>query len=93
MFRNVQACLNTYTCSVGFSRVDAQTLRVFVVSRDDFLLRLIENPMVFEHESFTSLILALNHITGELKARGSSPHCLLQMSVILPMISVMYMNC
>ena len=26
--------------------------------------------MVFEHESFTDLILALNHLTEELKARG-----------------------
>jgi hypothetical protein len=26
--------------------------------------------MVFEHESFTDLILAINHLTEELKARG-----------------------
>ncbi len=26
--------------------------------------------MVFEHESFTDLILALNHLTEEMKARG-----------------------
>jgi hypothetical protein len=33
-------------------------------------MRLVENPMVFEHESFTDLIVALNHLTEEVKARG-----------------------
>ncbi len=70
MFSDVQDCLNTYTCSVGFTRVDGQNLREYLISQEDFLLRLVENPMVFEHESFTDLILALNHLTEELKARG-----------------------
>jgi hypothetical protein len=70
MFADVQACLNSYNCSVGYNRADTETLRQFLVSREDFLLRLVENPMVFEHESFTDLILSLNHLTEELKARG-----------------------
>jgi hypothetical protein len=70
MFADVQACLNSYTCSVGYNRADTETLRRFLVSSEDFLLRLVENPMVFEHESFTDLILSLNHLTEELKARG-----------------------
>jgi hypothetical protein len=68
MFADVQACLNSYACSVGYTRADTETLRQFLVSREDFLLRLVENPMVFEHESFTDLILALNHLTEEMKA-------------------------
>jgi hypothetical protein len=31
----------------------------------------VENPMIFEHESFTDLILALDHLTKEMKARGN----------------------
>ena len=34
------------------------------------MLRIVENPMVFEHESFTDLILAVVHLAEELKARG-----------------------
>jgi hypothetical protein len=41
-----------------------------MIDHEEFLLRLVENPMVFEHESFTDLILALSHLTEELKARG-----------------------
>lgn len=70
MFYDIQQCLNNYTCHIGFSRVDTAALREFLVNHEDFLLRLAENPMVFEHESFTDLILALNHLTEEMKARG-----------------------
>jgi len=70
MFRDVQDCLNNYTCSVVITRINMESLRVYLVSHEDFLIRLVENPMVFEHESFTDLILALNHLTEEMKARG-----------------------
>jgi hypothetical protein len=70
MFRDVQECLNNYSCTVAFTRVDTPALREFLINHEDFLLRLVENPMVFEHESFTDLILALNHLTEEVKARG-----------------------
>ena len=70
MFRDVQDCLNNYTCSVAITRINMESLREYLVSHEDFLLRLVENPMVFEHESFTDLILALNHLTEEMKARG-----------------------
>ena len=35
----------------------------------DFLLRLLENPALLEHEGFTDLLLAVFHLTEELKAR------------------------
>jgi hypothetical protein len=70
MFREVQECLNTYTCDVVISRIDMDALREFLVNNEDLLLRLVENPMVFEHESFSDLLLAINHLTEEMKARG-----------------------
>jgi hypothetical protein len=45
-------------------------LRQFLMQNEDFLLRLVENPMVFEHETFTDLILVLTHLNEELKARS-----------------------
>ena len=70
MFRDVQACLNRYSCSITIGQVDMAALREFLVRHEDFLLRLVENPVIFEHESFTDLILAINHLTEETKARG-----------------------
>jgi len=69
-FRDVQACLKDHTCRIAIDHTDMENLRTFLVSHEDFLLRLVENPMVFEHETFTDLILAINHLTEEIKARG-----------------------
>ncbi|MFA4849371.1 MAG: hypothetical protein WC626_06545 [Methanoregula sp.] len=70
MFKDVEVCLKNHTCSVAIDHVDLDELRRFLISNEDFLLRLVENPMVFEHETFTDLIFAVNHLTEELKARG-----------------------
>ena len=69
-FDEVLSCLDTYQCSVRLENVDMEDLRNFLTGNEDFLLRIIENPMIFEHESFTDLILALDHLTKEMKARG-----------------------
>jgi len=68
-FRNVQANLASHTCSISGERFDREDLRKLLVNHEQFILRLLENPMVFEHESFTDLILATSHLTEELKAR------------------------
>jgi hypothetical protein len=69
-FQEVKACLASHTCAVSPGQVDLEELRSFLAAREDFLLRLIENPAIFEHESFTDLILALDHLFEELRARG-----------------------
>ena len=69
MFEDMRKCLDDYSCSVSLPRIDLEDFRKFLIDHEEFLLRLVENPMVFEHESFTDLILALNHLTEELKAR------------------------
>jgi hypothetical protein len=70
MFKEVKVSLNDHICSIAIDHVDLVDLKSFLISHEDFLLRLVENPMVFEHESFTDLILAINHLTEEVKERG-----------------------
>jgi hypothetical protein len=48
---------------------DLQDLRDFLVKKRDFLLRLLENPNLLEHDSFSSLLLAVFHLTEELIQR------------------------
>jgi hypothetical protein len=69
-FQTMQKCLDEYTCSVSLARIDLEDFRRFLISHEEFLLRMVENPMVFEHESFADLILAINHLIEEMKARG-----------------------
>ncbi|MHB8781547.1 MAG: hypothetical protein ACYC55_09215 [Candidatus Geothermincolia bacterium] len=50
---------------------DLLGLRDFLLGRRDFMLRLLENPNLLEHESFTDLLWAVHHMTEELAFRGS----------------------
>lgn len=58
----------------GIVKVEPDGLREmkgFLSERRDFLLRLMENPNLLEHERFTELLLTVFHITDELIARES----------------------
>lgn len=57
----------TYHVNLSGKRLDA--LKTFLISQKDFLLRLLENPNLLEHESFTHLLLAVFHLTEELSHR------------------------
>ncbi|MBE0634895.1 two pore domain potassium channel family protein, partial [Candidatus Bipolaricaulota bacterium] len=46
--------------------MDLQTTHVFLDDKRDFLLRLLENPNLLEHEAFTALLRAVLHVTEEL---------------------------
>jgi hypothetical protein len=46
-------------------------LKSFLVHRRDNLLRLLENPTLLEHETFTELLWAVFHLTEELSCRKS----------------------
>ena len=70
-FRAALAGLAGWQCKVDSAGIDREVLRTFLVSNEDFLLRIVENPMVFEHETFTDLILAVTHLTEELKSRDN----------------------
>jgi len=69
-FIEVKACLDSHACAVAGDRIDLEALRSFLLGSEEFIIRLVENPMVFEHESFTGLLLAVSHLNEELKARG-----------------------
>lgn len=68
-FEELKAAMTEYSCGVDMERLDRDAMRDFLRGNEEFLLRLVENPMVFEHESFTDLILAISHLTEEMKAR------------------------
>ncbi|MCK9630101.1 MAG: hypothetical protein M0R30_00515 [Methanoregula sp.] len=69
-FRAAQAGLSDWHCKVDPAHVDREALREFLQSNEDFLLRIMENPTIFEHESFTDLMFAVTHLEEELSARG-----------------------
>jgi hypothetical protein len=51
--------------------IDLDGLKKFLVQKRQFLLALMENPNLLEHELFTDLLWATFHLTEELEARKS----------------------
>jgi len=49
---------------------DLASLRDFIVEKRQFLLRLLENPHLLEHEEFTELLWAVFHLAEELSHRS-----------------------
>ena len=48
-----------------------EATRDFLLAKREFLLRLLENPNLLEHESFTDLLWAVTHLTEELAHRDT----------------------
>ncbi|MCK9297974.1 MAG: hypothetical protein M0P21_03290 [Methanoculleus sp.] len=69
-FSAVRDRLRHHTCRVTVGAADLQELCRYLTERRGFLLRLLENPVLMEHESFTDLLRAVFHLTEELERRG-----------------------
>lgn len=57
--------------SVDMSIVDLASLKRYLLDKRGFLLRLLENPVLLEHQSFTDLLRATFHLMEELAYRSS----------------------
>jgi hypothetical protein len=58
-----------YEYEIDAQEVNLENLKTFLVGERDFLLRLLENPNLLEHETFTDLLQAVFHLTEELTHR------------------------
>jgi hypothetical protein len=58
-----------HVSKIEFRRDDLTELHRFLLARRDFLLRLLENPNLLEHDTFTNSLWAIFHLTDELAHR------------------------
>lgn len=68
-FDSVEQSMKGYTFHISPEQFDPLELRAFLGGKLEFLLRLMENPNLLEHEKFTDLLLAVFHLSEELVAR------------------------
>lgn len=54
---------------VEIHQMDLKSLRDILLQHEDFLLRILENPVMLEHESFTNVLRSVFHLSEELKNR------------------------
>lgn len=74
-FQKIRRRLGTYSYTVNISALDLVQLREFLGGKEDFMIRLLENPVLLEHETFTDLLRATFHLTEELLKRKDLSSC------------------
>lgn len=68
-FRAVERRLRRYDYSVEIKKVDLEHLRKFLAGKKEFLMHMLENPNLLEHEAFTDIMWAVFHLAEELTTR------------------------
>lgn len=68
-FVAVRSSLADRRFELHLTPADLEKLKPFLHDRAGFMIRLLENPMVLEHESFTELLRAVFHLIEELEFR------------------------
>lgn len=61
--------LNNFHFDINISKGDLDSLRAFFTEKRDFILMLLQNPNLLEHDTFTDLLWAITHLTEELACR------------------------
>ena len=69
-FDQVEGVLVDHDYKIDSRTGDLAGLRDFIVEKRQFLLRLLENPNLLEHEEFTELLWAVFHLAEELSQRS-----------------------
>ncbi|MCJ7665571.1 MAG: hypothetical protein MUO59_02400 [Actinobacteria bacterium] len=69
-FKKASVMMENYDYEIDSSLGDLKGLQAFLSKRRNFLLRLLENPNLLEHETFTELLWAVFHLTEELEYRA-----------------------
>ena len=70
-FARMQAVLRSHEPAIEAGRGDLALLKVTLEQQRDFLLRLLENPNLLEHETLTEMLWSVFHLADELAHRPS----------------------
>jgi hypothetical protein len=70
-FNAARARIKGFDYTLRAERGDLEALRDFLVGKRTFLLGLLQNPNLLEHEAFTDLLWAVFHLTEELASRSN----------------------
>jgi len=68
-YADARAALVAHHVNIELSSCDLETLKVLLKDEKPFLLNLLGNQTLLEHEAFTELLWAVTHLAEELEAR------------------------
>jgi hypothetical protein len=70
-FVQIRTYIENHACEIDSTVGDLEGLQKYLVEKRSFLLRLLENPNLLEHEAFTELLWAVSHLAEELSHRAT----------------------
>ena len=70
-FAAAQNALRSAELNIDSRKADLAALKDFLASKRNFLLSLLANPNLLEHDLFTDLLWAVFHLVEELSVRGN----------------------
>ena len=73
-FEQMKKLLREYDYKINIELINLKDLGKFLMEKSDFLVRLLENPNLLEHESFTEVLRSVFHIVEELEHRKNIKH-------------------
>ena len=68
-FLDMSRRLKKYDYAISIRRGDLSSLKQKLVKEREFMLRLLENQNLLEHDAFTGLLMAVFHLAEELESR------------------------
>lgn len=71
-YRQALVWLSSHNPQIDIAKCDLSELKKLLISRRSFLVGLLENQNLLEHEQFTDLLWAVFHLMEELEARDLS---------------------
>ncbi|OGC11558.1 hypothetical protein A3K48_03510 [candidate division WOR-1 bacterium RIFOXYA12_FULL_52_29] len=66
--------VEAYKSEIKINKDKLREIKAFLMARRGFMLNLLENPNLLEHESFTNLLWSVFHLTDELGHRVDIDH-------------------
>jgi hypothetical protein len=68
-FTQARENLSLRKYGIDISQIDLPALQLFLSGKRSFMIQLLQHPMLFEHEPFSDVIMAISHLEEELSAR------------------------
>ncbi len=65
-FASATEALRKHKYDLQIDKADLQELRTYLLDKRKFLMRLLENPNLLEHDGFTDMLWSIFHLTEEL---------------------------
>jgi len=67
---NILKEVKKYKADLSIDKIDLKKLKKILLDKRFFIMNLLQNPNLLEHEAFTETIMAIFHIAEELKSRN-----------------------